>query len=205
MMSALKGKKIGVPARGSGAELQFGLLAKQAGLAPSDFTFVAVGAPNTSYGALKSKQVDASMTFEPSASICEVIKDCRTVYRGSTAAEPKEIAGTNGAAAVLVVTQESIDKSPKAVDALIAAARDAEAFIQDPANFQELLKIAKSYFEFKMPEGDKVMEVSLKDAIPSYKTGVSRDALKQIAANMLETQQIKAPFDTGRIVYDKAP
>jgi len=205
LMSALKGKKIGVPARGSGAELQFSLLAQEAGLSPDDFTYVAVGAPNTSYGALVSKQIDASMSFEPSASICDVTKTCKTVYRGAFAPEPQEIARTNGASSDMWVTQETLDKSPKTADALIAAAKDAEVFLQDPANFSEALRIAKSYFEFKMPKGDEVMEVSLKAAIPAYKAGVSRAALQQIAANMLATNQIPAPFDISKIVYDKAP
>jgi NitT/TauT family transport system substrate-binding protein len=205
MMVALKGKKIGVPARGSGAEMQFGLLAESAGLKPSDYTFVAVGSPNTSFGTLKSKQIDASMSFEPSASMCDVLKECKTVYVGALASEPKEIVGTNGASAVLAVTQETIDKSAGAVDALIAAAKDAEDFIQAPANFAEVLKIAKSYFEFQMPKGDEVMEVSIKSAIPSMKVAVSRDALKQIAANMLATKQISAPFDTSKVLYGKAP
>ena len=205
MMAALKGMKIGVPARGSGAELQFAILAEKAGLKPGDYTYVAVGAPNTSFGALSSKQIDASVTFEPSGSICDVLKACATVYRGAFAPEPKEVANTNGASSDMWVTEETIAKSPQVVDGLIAAAKEAEAFIQNPANFPEALKIAKSYFEFKMPKGDEVMEASLKVAVPAYKAGVSRAALKQIAANMLAMKQIPAPFDTSKIVYDKAP
>lgn len=205
MMAALKGMKIGVPARGSGAELQFALLAEKAGLKPADYTYVAVGAPNTSFGALSSKQIDASVSFEPSASICDVTKACTTIYRGAFAPEPKEIAATNGASSDMWVTQETIDKSPKVIEGLIAAAKDAEAFIQNPANFPEALKIAKTYFEFKMPAGDAIMETSLKAAIPAYKAGVSRDAMKQIAANMLYMKQIPEAFDTTKIIYDKAP
>ena len=185
IMADLKGKKIGVPARGSAGELQFVILANKAGLKAEDFTFVAVGAPNTSFGALTSKQIDASMTFEPSASMCDVLKACKTIFRALETKEPVEIAGTNGAASNFVVTQETIDASPHVVDALIAAAKDAEAFIQDPKNFDEALKIAQSFFKFDMPKGDEVMSASLKSAIPAYKTAISRSALKQIADNML--------------------
>ncbi|TKW72571.1 MAG: ABC transporter substrate-binding protein [Bradyrhizobium icense] len=205
MMADLKGKKIGVPARGSGAELQFGLLAEGAGLKPEDFTFVAVGGPDTSYGALTSKQIDVSMTFEPSGSMCDVLKTCKTVFRLSEAKEPASIARTNGASSNMVVTQESIDKAPHVQDALIAAAKDAEAFIQDPKNFDEALKIAQTYFKFSMPKGDDVMEASLKLAIPAYKAAVSRAALQQIADNMLATKQIEARFDTAKLLYGKAP
>lgn len=205
LMTDLKGKKIGVPARGSGAELQFRLLAEGAGLKADDFTFVAVGSPDTSYGALISKQIDASMTFEPSGSMCDVLKTCRTVFRGNETKEPAAIARTNGASATMVVTQEAIDRAPHVQDALIAAAKDAEAFIQDPRNFDEALKIAQSYFKFNMPRGDEVMEASLKLSVPAYRAGVSRAALQQIADNMLATNQIETKFETGRLLYGKAP
>jgi NitT/TauT family transport system substrate-binding protein len=204
-MADLKGKKIGVVARGASAELQFGLLAQKAGLTPDDFTFVAVGSPNTSYGALTSGQIDASMTFEPSGSMCDVLKTCKTIYRAFQAPEPKEIKNTNGASANLVVTLETIEKTPQVVDALIAAAKDAEAFIQDPNNFDETLKIAQSFFKFDFPRGDEVMSAALKTYIPGYKVEIDRAALKQIADNMLATKQIEAPFDTSVIPYDKAP
>lgn len=205
LMTDLKGKKIGVPARGSGAELQFLILASKAGLKAEDFSFVAVGAPNTSFGALSSKQIDASMTYEPSASICDVLKACKTLYRANAASEPVEIAGTNGASSNMVVTQETADTSPHVVDALIAAGKDAEAFIQDPKNFDEALKIAQTYFKFEMPRGDDVMAASLKSSIPSYKTAIAKSALKQIADNMLAAKQLEAAFDTSVLTHPKAP
>ena len=205
MMLALKGKKIGVPARGSAGEIKFGILAESAGLKLTDFTYVAVGGPVTSFGALKSSQIDASLSYEPAASLCDVTKVCRTAYRASDAPEPQPIATTNGAGAVLVVTQEMIDRSPKSVDAVISAMKDAEAFLQNPANFAEALQITSSYFKFSLPDGDKLLETSLRLSVSTFKAGISRDALKQIAANMLATNQIAAPFDTSTIVYGKAP
>ncbi|HEX2890651.1 ABC transporter substrate-binding protein [Vineibacter terrae] len=204
-MTDLKGKKIGVPARGSAGELQFVQLALRAGLKPTDFTFVAVGAPVTAYGALISKQVDANMTFEPSGSMCEVLKTCRTLFRASNATEPPEVAGTNGGSAVHAMTSDAATRSPHVVEALIAAGRDAEAFIQNPANFEELLKIAQGFFKFDLPRGDEIMTVSLKEAIPSYRLPISRPALKQVADNMLATRQIEAAFDTTSLLYEKAP
>ena len=204
-MTDLKGKRIGVTARGGSTELQFVLLTQKAGLKAEDFTVVAVGSPNTAYGALTSKQVDAEMSFEPSGALCDVLKTCRTIWRGSESREPPETFATNGASAVLVVTQETIDKSPHVVDALIAAAEDADAFIQKPENYPEALTIAQSYFKFDLPRGDEVMDAALKRSIPGYKAAISRSALKAIADYMLATKQIEAPFDTTRLVYAKAP
>ena len=79
------------------------------------FTFVAVGAPNTAYGALISKQVDANMTFEPSGALCEVLKTCRVLYRAALSEKPAELFAVNGAASNLVVTNETIEKNAAAV------------------------------------------------------------------------------------------
>jgi NitT/TauT family transport system substrate-binding protein len=166
-MADLKGRKIGVPPRGSSAELQFGLLAEKAGLMAADFTFVAVGSPNTSYGALISRQIDASMSFEPAGSMCDVLQACKVLFTQSEATDPIEIVGTNGGAANMVVTQEFAEKAPQVIDALIAAAKDAEAFLQDPANFSETLSIAKSAFAFDLPMGEEIMETSLRRTLPS--------------------------------------
>jgi NitT/TauT family transport system substrate-binding protein len=204
-MVDLKGRKIGVPARGGSAELQFGLLAKKAGFAPTDFTYVAVGAPNTSYGALISKQIDASMSYEPSGSMCDVLRTCRVLFDLSEANEPAEIVDTNGGVTNSVVTQEMAEKKPHVVDALIAAAKDAEIFLQDPANIEEALRIAKSFFSFDLPKGDEIMEVSFRRTLPTLRAPISRSALKQIADNMLAMKQIDAPFDTTRLVHAKAP
>lgn len=204
-MADLKGRKIGVPARGAVAELIFIQLAQKAGLKAEDFTFVAVGAPNTAYGALISKQVDAEMSFPPSQSLCDVLKTCRTIWRGYRSKETPWVLATNGANVNMVVTKEMIDEHPDVVDALIAAAEDAEAFIQQPRNYPEVLGIAESYFKFSMPRGDEVMDAALKEAIPFYKAAISRPALKAIADNMLATKQIAAPFDTSTLVYAKAP
>ena len=103
------------------------------------------------------------------------------------------------------MTRDAAAKAPHVAEALIAAARDAEAFVQDPKNFDELLTITQGYFKFDMPHGDEVMAESLRTGRPSYRTAISLSALKQIADNMLVTKQIEAPFDTATLLYDRAP
>jgi NitT/TauT family transport system substrate-binding protein len=205
LMQDLKGKKIGVPARGSGAEIQFRFLAVKAGMSPDDFIYVAVGAPATSYGALNSKQIDASMSFGPSASLCDVLKTCRTLYILGDAKEPPEVAKTEGASSNMVVRQETIDTAPHVVEAIIAASKDAEAFVQNPANFDELLKIAQVEAQFNFPGGREVGIMAIKRYLPGFKAAISRSAAQQIADNMLEMKQIEQRFDTSKVIYDKAP
>jgi NitT/TauT family transport system substrate-binding protein len=205
IMQDLRGKKIGVAARGAPAELEFILLLQKAGLTADDASFVAIGLGNTAYGALISGQVDALMSVEPTGTLCEVLKTCRLIWRGSDSPEPKEIAATNGAAVVYIFRQEDIDQKPHVVEAFINAVKEAEAFIQNPANFDETVKIAHSYFNFDLPNSDALMTAAMKAALPSYKASISRPAVKAYADYLYATKQIDAPFDYTTMIYDKAP
>jgi ABC-type nitrate/sulfonate/bicarbonate transport system substrate-binding protein len=65
-----------------------------------------------------------------------------------------EVAATNGAAVVFIFRQEDVDQKPYVVDAFINAVKEAEAFIQNPANFDETVTIAHSYFTFDRPNSE---------------------------------------------------
>jgi NitT/TauT family transport system substrate-binding protein len=205
IMQDLRGKKIGVPARGAAAELEFVFLLQKAGLTSDDVSFVAIGAGNTAYGALISGQVDAIMNIEPAGTLCEVLKTCRLIWRGSDSPEPQEIAATNGAAVLATFRQEDIDQKPHVVEAFINAVKEAEGFIQNPANFDETVNIAHSYFNFDLPNSEALMTAAMKNALPGYKASISRPAVKAFADYMYATKQIDAPFDYTTLIYDKAP
>ena len=204
-MQALKGLKIGVTARGAAPEYLMTFLALKAGLKPEDFTFVTVGAPNTAYPALISKQVDAVMTFEPAGAMCEVLKTCRVVYRIATAKAPPELVATNGGATNMVAMRDFIEAKPTMIEALIAATRKAQIFLQDPANFEESLKIAQQFSRIEMPQGEEIMRTALRNILPAYRSTIDRAAVKAITDYMYASKQIDSPFDSTRVVYAKAP
>lgn len=204
-MASLKGKKIGVAARGSATEFTFDIMLRDAGLQPDDVTYVAVGAPNTAYASLISHQVDAVMTFEPGGTMCDILPTCHTLWRAASAPQPAEIAATNGAATLLVVTEAYAKAQPAIVEALRKAAKDAETFLQNPQNFDEAVQIALKYFKFDMPNGDHLMTAVVRQAIPSYKVAIDRDAARAVAAYLLKTKQIQAPFDTSRLYLAGTP
>lgn len=207
-MQDLKGKKIGVPARGSSMEIYASWMLIKAGLQPEDVSYVAVGAPNTAYGALVSKQVDALMMFEPAGAMCDVLKTCKRIWTGSSDPKPAEIYATNGGGNGLVFTQEYIDKNPQVIEAVIKAAKEADAFINNPANFDEVLKIGLQYFKFDMPKGDEVMAAVMRAATNppgAYRASISRKAIQAELDLLLATKQIDKMPAVSDIVYDKAP
>jgi ABC-type nitrate/sulfonate/bicarbonate transport system substrate-binding protein len=88
-----------------------------------------------------------------------------------------EVAATNGAAVVFIFRQEDIDQKPHVVAAFINAVKEAKAFIQNPANFDETVTIAYSYFTFVLPNSEALMTAAMKVALPSYKASISRPAV----------------------------
>ena len=204
-MQDLIGKKIGVPVRGGAGEFQFVAMLQKAGYSADGVSFVAVGAPNTGYPALISGQVDAVWSFEPTGTMCEFLKTCRELWRAATAPEPTEITATNGAGVLFVFRQDDIDQKTDVVEAFLETARDAEAFIQNAANFDEVVRIANNYSKFDLPDGEGLMTATLRRMLPGYRVSISRRALKASADYMYETKQINAPFDYTTLIYDKAP
>jgi ABC-type nitrate/sulfonate/bicarbonate transport system substrate-binding protein len=91
------------------------------------------------------------------------------------------------------------------VEAFINAVKEAEGFIQNPANFVETVNIAHSYFNFDLPNSEALMTAAMKNALPGYKPSISRPAVKAFADYMYATKQIDAPFDYTTLIYDKAP
>jgi NitT/TauT family transport system substrate-binding protein len=206
-MQDLKGRKVGVTARGSLVELQTTWMLLKAGMKAEDVTFVAVGGPITAYGALVSKQVDAIMLFEPAGAMCTVLGTCKVIWRGATDKQPAEQYALNGGRAGLVFTQDYIDRNPKVIEAVIKAMVDADAFINSPANFEELARIAETFFKFDMPKGDEVLRTALRitNDTRTYSVVIDRKALKAGIDFMVETGQIEKAPPISEIVYDKAP
>ena len=203
----LKGKKIGVTARGAATEVFTSWLLIKAGLKAEDVSFVAVGGPNTAYGALISKQVDAVTIFEPTGAMCDILKTCRVVYRAASDPQPAELFALNGGGNGLVFTQEYIDKNPHVIDAVIRAVKDADAFINEPANFKEVAAIAERFFKFDMPKGEEILATALKNAIDAknYRASIDRKAIQAGLNLLLETKQIERAVAISDLILDRAP
>lgn len=206
-MADFKGKRIGVTARGASTETAMRFMMTKAGMNADDATYVAVGGGVTTYNALASKQIDVAMIVEPTGSICQQTKACKVVWRGSEDAEPAELFKLNGASNGLVFTQETIDKRPDAIAAVIKAVTDADAFINNPANFEEVVSIANNYFKFELAGGDAIMRANLAQFIKNrtYSAKIDRASVKGTIDYLLAAKLIDAPIDVSTLVYDGAP
>jgi NitT/TauT family transport system substrate-binding protein len=206
-MQDFKGKKIGVTARGAATETWTIWMLNKAGIKAEDVTFVAVGGPNTAFGALSSRQVDALMIFEPVGAMCDVLKACKRIWTAATDKEPAEIFAMNGGGVGNVFAQEYIDKNPHVIEAVQKALREADAFINAPANFAEADKISQQFFKLDLPKGAEVMTHSLKLAIDAgaYRVAVNRKALQSGLELLVATKQLDKLLPLNELLHDKLP
>ncbi|TDM09026.1 MAG: ABC transporter substrate-binding protein [Ideonella sp. MAG2] len=200
VMADLKGKKIGVTARGSGAEFQLLSFLKGAGLSGSDVTIVPVGAPNTALPAMANKQIDALVSFAPMDGFCVAMKVCRVLVDPRKGEGPKEIVSLNGGATPMTVRGDFAQKKAATLDAFGKAMRESEAFIQNPANFAAVLKVVNDTFKIEGPAGAAAVEASLRNSINSARFSLDTKAFQHAADYLHSTGQIDKVFDTSKLL-----
>jgi len=200
LMQDFKGKKIGVTARGSAAEFQLIDMLKGAGLKKDDVTIVAVGAPNTAFPAIANKQIDGLVLFGPMDGFCEVSKACRVVLDPRKGEGPADILKLTGASVVLVGRADYTAKNAKTLDAFAAAMREAEAFIQAPANYAAVLKVAQDTARINAPGGDQILDISLRNGLPTFRFALDAAALQHAAEYLHRTGQVDKLVDTSRLM-----
>lgn len=207
MMADLKGKKIGVTARGSATETMFSYLLQQAGMAPDAVTYVAVGAPNTAFAALTNGQVDAAMAWEPAGIQCELTQKCRAVWRSASAEKPQSIRDMYGANTSYVMRADALQNKPQVAEAIGKVVARADAFINDQANADEVLRISGNYFKFDMPAGDTIARRTLQLAwqFKTFRPIVDREAVKVTLDYLASTKQIPKPITVDDLVWAQAP
>lgn len=203
----MKGKKVGVSARGAGTETMTRYLLEKAGMKADDVTFVAVGSPVTAYQSMTNKQIDFALSFDPAGTMCELTKQCKAIWRADTATLPAAIHATNGAGISLILTQAYIDANPHVVEALVKVTTEANKFINDPANFEELVKISNSFYKFEIPGGDELTRALLKRQIQTgaHTEKISRPAVKATIDYMLESGQWTKAVDVSEFIDKRAP
>jgi NitT/TauT family transport system substrate-binding protein len=209
LMNDFKGKRIGVSARGSSSEKYFNAMLKDGGLKPEDVTYVAVGSPSTTYTALAvGKQIDAAIMFQPLTQLCQFNKTCETIIDMTIGEGPKSLQATIGANIVFVARKEMVESNPKLMEAFYAAMTDAAAWLHDPKNFDELVKIYTPMISFgDMAGADEMRRNWIKSVIPAYSKDlkVNVSALQELMDFSLENNIIDMKVDAKKVLWDKAP
>jgi NitT/TauT family transport system substrate-binding protein len=208
VMKDFKGKKIGVAARGTEAELLLNSMLIEGGLQPSDISAIGLGGHATAYTSLVlSKQIDAAVVVDPLMLLCDLNKTCQVVVDMRAGEGPAAVKKMNGAAVTLSMRRDYADKNPELVAAFLAAMKDAAQWFNDPSNFEELVKIYTPLISFgDMPDGDKLMRATLKSAVARYSKdlAVSPSSLQATADFYAQATILPPGIKTDQMIWSKA-
>lgn len=205
-MQSVTDAAIGVTARGAATEIQTYALFQGAGLDPNSATYVPVGSPSTGYPALTGGTVEAAMVFEPFQTLCVVNETCEIAVELREGEGPEILQRLNGAFETYAMTEDFIEENPEAVDGFIAAIEEAVEFIQDEANYEEVLSIVQDHFTLgDVPNSEGVVEQIVQEQIPRYGASIDREAVTGFSDFLMEFGIITEPVDPNEFVYENAP
>jgi NitT/TauT family transport system substrate-binding protein len=175
----LKGMKIGVTAPGSGTHLMVQHFMVRNGLAPSDASFIGVGASASAVAAVQRGEIDAIVNVDPviglleSQGLIKVVADTRTL-QGT-----RQVFGGLYPAAVVYAGDAFIAKNPRTVQAL------ANAFVR---GLKWIASHSAEEIAGVMPEdyalGNKPLYIqSIRNSLPMYSSDgrFSREAAETAA------------------------
>jgi NitT/TauT family transport system substrate-binding protein len=199
MMKDYEGKRVGISGRGATSEIVFDLMMRGAGMAADKVTFVPVGGPATSLGALKARQVDAVMLFQPLPAICDTTGDlCETAIDLTRDDRPPVMAQFDGAGISIFSNGSLIQKNPEALKAYVAA-------LKDPANYEKAKALAKGYLDLSsIPNAEQVLEVGLKEQIANTNTRISVTGVQNFIKSLDERKMLGKPVKATDVIWSGA-
>ena len=140
VITDLKGRKIGVSASGSSANMVASLVLSRGGVLPGDVSFIEMASSTAAMAAIRSGQVDALSHTEPVMSMLEHRGDVRIISDTRTLKGTLEVFGGPMPAACLCAPDDYVQKNPRTVQALANAVVHALKWLQT-AGPSDLIKV----------------------------------------------------------------
>ena len=178
----LKGTKIGVTAPGSSTHFFVMYLMSKAGLAPSDASYIGVGAAASAVAAMKRGEIDALSNVDPMITRLEQDGDIKIIADSRTEEGTRAIFGGSNPAAVLYLKHQFAQSNPNTVQALVNAFYKTLQWLDKATPEDITATVPEDYFL-----GDKALYLAAVRANkPVYsRTGVIPAAGMKSAADML--------------------
>ena len=199
----LKGTKIGVTAPGSSTHFFVMYLMSKAGLAPSDASYIGVGAAASAVAAMKRGEIDALSNVDPMITRLEQDGDIKIIADSRTEEGTRAIFGGSNPAAVLYLKHQFAQSNPNTVEALVNAFYKTLKWLEKATPDAIAATVPEEYFL-----GDKALYLA---AVKANKqvyslTGLVAPAGMQSSADMLtafDPELKAAKVDLSRTFEDR--
>lgn len=147
----LAGRPVGVTSPGSSTDEMVKYLQKKNGMAADAIPVVGIGSGSTAIAALRSGQVWAGVTVEPTASQLEKNGDAKALYDTRTPAGTREVFGGTWPAGGFYASADFVKENPRTVQAMARAGVKTLRYIQGHSAQQIADHLPSSFY----PDGDK--------------------------------------------------
>lgn len=173
----LKGKVIGVPARGTDMEMVGRLFLKDAKLDPDrDVTWLAVGAIPTGIAAFKAKRIDYLIAWEPGQTLLVDVEKLGVMMVDQRKGEGNALF-QRFISNVSAARRSELQKEPDKYRRYAAAMVDALNFMKKPENFERVLKIFTTVSGLDEP----TLRLMLKNNVQYFDAKLDCKALENVA------------------------
>jgi NitT/TauT family transport system substrate-binding protein len=144
-VAELRGKKIGISAPGSSANMVANVVLSRAGLKSSDVSFIGVGTWLEALAALRSGRIDAMSNTDPVMTMLEQKGDVRIISDTRTLKGTQEVFGGPMPAACLHAPIEYLQKNPNTCQALANAIVHGLKWLQTAGPSDIIKTVPESY------------------------------------------------------------
>lgn len=198
MIEDLRGKNLGVAARGSSTENVFRGLLRAAGLDPDrDVTFVPTGLLPTAIPAVEAGTVDVNLSFDPA------FKQLEDSGAGYVWLELSEVPMFDPWSHTLYFFRaDFLEEHPEVAPAFRRALDKALAFVTDEENFDETLGIAERLLGGAYERN--FVEKRLEEELPRYGTEVTEEMVDTMNDFLVDSALIPTPIAFEEIVAPTA-
>jgi len=155
VMQDLKGKKVGVVARGAAAESVARALFQEAGLSPDSATYIPTGLPNTTLAALQSNAIDAAITLEPGITLALEQGIATQPFSLAKGTGPKDMVYSD---LLFVASREYAEKNKDALCKFNKAWDAGLDYVGDSANADAVDAAAAKFLGLKADQAKTLLE-----------------------------------------------
>lgn len=205
VMHALAGKTVGIYGRGSSSDRFVRLLARDAGVDPDAIHYSAVSNPGQSLAGMMGKQLDA-VTEVFAGKVLIQQKKAGSVLLDCLRQEcPAWVVATGKMSQAYWTTRAYLDKHQQEAQRFLAANKELDAWVHDPANRNMLVSVMEKIYSAPAGVDPKAYFSAIADQVPGYFTvAASVPALDALQTLMHSTGELKQLKDVKTMFWDKA-
>lgn len=196
-LADLKGLRVGTLARGGAADMALRYLASGLGLDPEkDMTLVPILGYDKHLAALRAGDLDASLTVEPVQTFWAQ-GPMKMVYMLDMLKGEGPALFQNMGWVTLQGKKEWVAQNGEAVRKVVRALVQAQKLIANPANLEEVVKLAATSFP-NVPR--EILEVSIRNQLRTYTPELTEEMIRKNNELLVKTGNLRAPLEYASVV-----